>query len=81
MPLCIQQYEVLKAQLSWVQVKVITGADGVDSWSVKTWKTVLINVKTVIATPQILLDALLHGFVGISSVALLVFDEGEDQLQ
>lgn len=76
-PLCNQQFEVLKAQIPWVQEKVITGAVGVDSWSASTWDTALINVKIVITTPQVLLDALLHGFVNISSLALLVFDEGK----
>lgn len=75
-PLCTQQSEVLKAQIPWVQEKVITGSDSVDSWSASTWDTALINVKIVITTPQVLLDALLHGFVNISSLALLVFDEG-----
>lgn len=76
-PLCNQQFEVLKSQIPWVQEKVITGgANSVDSWSASTWETALINVKIVITTPQVLLDALLHGFVGISALALLVFDEG-----
>lgn len=75
--LCAQQYEVVKTQIPQVQSKLITGADSVDSWKGVTWETALINVKIVITTHQVLLDALLHGFVNISTLALLVFDEGE----
>lgn len=74
-PLCTQQFEVLRAQIPWAQGKVITGADSVDSWSASTWDTALVNVKIAITTPQVLLDALLHGFVSISTLALIVFDE------
>lgn len=63
-----------------MQEKVITGSDNVDSWSPSTWDTILVNVKIVIATPKVLLDALLHGFVIISSIALIVFDEGRATL-
>jgi ERCC4-related helicase len=59
-----------------VLAKIVTGADEVDSWSKSTWEGVLFNVKLVVTTPQVLLDALLHGFVQISSLALIIFDEG-----
>ncbi|KAF3765860.1 dicer-like endonuclease [Cryphonectria parasitica EP155] len=73
--LCAQQYAVVKAQIPSVQTKIVTGADKVDSWSSTTWDGALLNVKVIITTPQVLLDALLHGFVNISSLALMVFDE------
>lgn len=71
---------MLREQIPWVQEKVITGSDNVDSWSVSTWDTVLVNIKIVITTPRVLLDALLHGFVNIASFALIVFDEGKTLL-
>jgi hypothetical protein len=41
------------------------------------WDAVLDNVKVVVSTYQILLDALSHAFVRMESLALIVFDEGE----
>lgn len=74
--LCDQQSKVVKDQVPWVQSKLVTGANNVDSWSAVTWEKALTNVKIIITTHQVLLDALIHGFVKISSLALLVFDEG-----
>ncbi|CAN8103593.1 unnamed protein product [Discula destructiva] len=76
--LCNQQFEVIHKQIPQVQSKLIVGDDDVDSWSIATWDTALINVKIVITTHQVLLDALLHGFVNFSSLALLVFDEAHN---
>lgn len=70
----------MKLQIPSVEPKIITGSDNLDSWSESTWQCALINVKIVITTPQVLLDALVHGFVRISSVALLIFDEGQATL-
>ena len=41
------------------------------------WDEVLHNVRIVVSTHQILLDALTHGFLGLARISLLVFDEGE----
>lgn len=71
---------MLKLQIPSVQPKIITGSDNLESWSEATWQGALVNVQIVVTTPQVLLDALLHGFVRISSIALLVFDEGENIL-
>jgi ERCC4-related helicase len=68
---------VVKQQIPQVQSRLITGSDSVDTWAKTTWETALINVKVVISTHQLLLDALKHGFVKIKSVALLILDEGE----
>lgn len=75
-PLCAQQFEVVETQIPSVHTKIITGAEMVDTWSKSTWNDALVNVKIVITTPQVLLDALLHGFVQISGLALLILDEG-----
>ena len=40
------------------------------------WDAVLQNVKVVVSTYQILLDALSHAFVRMESISLIVFDEG-----
>lgn len=49
-----------------------------DRWTSRNdWDTVLKNVKIVVSTFQVLLDALSHGFVRMDSLALIVFDEGK----
>lgn len=71
-----QQFGVIKAQVPSVLPKIVTGSDNLKNWSKSTWDSVLVNVKLVVTTHQVLLDALLHGFVQISSLALIIFDEG-----
>ncbi|GAD94518.1 conserved hypothetical protein [Paecilomyces variotii No. 5] len=47
-----------------------------DHWSdQKIWDKVLLNIRIVVSTPQVLLDARSRGFVHFSRIALLVFDE------
>jgi ERCC4-related helicase len=76
--LCIQQHAVIEAEIPAVQVKLLQGNDGVDKWTdQKLWDIVLLNVRVVVSTTQILLDALTHGFVKLDIVSLLVFDEGK----
>lgn len=76
MSLCAQQFGVIKTQIPSILPKIVTGSDKVDSWSKSTWEGVLFNVNLVVTTHQVLLDALMHGFVHISSLALIIFDEG-----
>lgn len=79
--LCSQQHEYIKSQITSVQTKFLSGADGVERWTEQNhWDAVLKNVKVVVATYQILLDALTHGFVRMESLALIVFDEGKIHL-
>lgn len=73
-----QQYNVISSQIPAFQTRFLSGADDVDHWSEQwIWDKVLYNVRIVVSTPQILLDALTHGFVGLRRIALLVFDEGQ----
>ena len=75
--LCEQQFKVITRQIPSVQVKLLTGDDGVDSWSSEElWAGFLLNVKIVVSTYQILYDALSHVFVKLDSLALIIFDEG-----
>jgi len=75
--LVLQQYEYIQSQISTVQVKFLSGADGVDRWTEQSlWDGILKNVGVVISTYQILLDALSHAFVKMERLALIVFDEG-----
>jgi len=76
--LCLQQLAVLQSQIASVQIKSFTSLDNVNRWSDKaTWDAVLTNVRIVVSTYAVLCDALLHAFVGMKSLALIVFDEGE----
>ncbi|KAK5136865.1 hypothetical protein LTR08_001787 [Meristemomyces frigidus] len=71
-----QQCEALLPYLSAYQVLSLMGKDGVDKWTdQRLWDAVLTNVRVVVGTPQVLADALTHGFVRMSRLALLVFDE------
>ncbi|KAI7469244.1 P-loop containing nucleoside triphosphate hydrolase protein [Hortaea werneckii] len=72
-----QQYNFVREHLpSAYRVISLTGSDGVDKWTdKKLWDAVLTNVRVVVGTPAVLMDALTHGFVRIHRLALLVIDE------
>ncbi|KAF2262376.1 P-loop containing nucleoside triphosphate hydrolase protein [Lojkania enalia] len=74
--LCEQQGEVFKSNLPAYGIKTLSGNDDVDRWTDQnTWDTVLKNVRVVLSTHQVLLDALTHAFVKMSRLALIIFDE------
>ncbi|EME87995.1 uncharacterized protein MYCFIDRAFT_104430, partial [Pseudocercospora fijiensis CIRAD86] len=71
-----QQHQVLSAELSGYGTRLLTGADACDKWSDQgLWTAALTNVRLVVATPAILLDALTHAFMHMTRLALCVFDE------
>ena len=77
MPLASQQYEVLRVQIPAVQFQLICGSDNVEAWSKQSiWDAILCNVRVVVSTFQILFDAVSHAFVDLSSLSLIVIDEG-----
>ncbi|KAH7149878.1 hypothetical protein B0J13DRAFT_277865 [Dactylonectria estremocensis] len=76
--LCEQQCEVIRLQNSAASIKVLTGNQGIDSWSQSTWLTVLDGTRIVVSTYQVLLDALTHAFVSMEMLALLVIDEAHN---
>jgi ERCC4-related helicase len=72
-----QQFNVLRSQIPSAQAKFLCGADDIDNWSEQSvWDGVLLNVRIVVSTYQVLFDALQHGFVRLDNLALVVFDEG-----
>ncbi|KAL2351930.1 P-loop containing nucleoside triphosphate hydrolase protein [Cryomyces antarcticus] len=74
--LCHQQYEVFQDNLPAYQSRLLSGADNIDRWTdQRLWDAVLTNIRIVVSTPMVLLDALTHGFVQMERLALLVFDE------
>ncbi|KAI0472383.1 RNase3 domain-containing protein [Xylaria cf. heliscus] len=77
--LCQQQFRVLKSQIGAAQIKLLSGSDGVDTWSdTRIWDDYLKNVRVVVSTYQILLDAITHAFVQFNQLCLIVFDEAHN---
>jgi ERCC4-related helicase len=75
-PLCLQQHAEFTRRLPAYGCRTILGLDGCETWSDQaTWDLVLKGFRIVISTHQVLLDALSHGFVELTRLALLVFDE------
>jgi len=73
----MQQHNVIKQQTPGVVSRIITGSDNVEAWSnTIVWGRILQNVRLVVSTYQILFDAATHGFVPLSSLSLVVIDEG-----
>lgn len=71
-----QHHRTLTQHLPAYNILSLTGADGVDNWSDQhTWDRLLSGVRVMVGTPKVLLDALSHGFVKISRLGLLIFDE------
>ncbi|KAH9948839.1 P-loop containing nucleoside triphosphate hydrolase protein [Amylocystis lapponica] len=60
-----------------VSVGMISGSSEPNQWKdKKLWRRILASHRIMVTTPQVLLDALLHGYVDLGSdVGLLVFDE------
>ncbi|KAK3315325.1 hypothetical protein B0H66DRAFT_606212 [Apodospora peruviana] len=74
-----QQFRVLQAQIAVVQSRLILGSDNVDAWSdQRTWDAVLLNIRIVVSTFQILFDAVQHDFVRLDSLSLIVIDEAHN---
>lgn len=75
--LCEQQAKVLRSQIPSVQIKFLSGADGIDTWTdTRTWDDYLRGAHIVVSTHQVLLDAISHAFVRIERLSLVIFDEG-----
>lgn len=78
--LATQQFGVIQSQITSVQAKLLCGEESVKTWSEqRVWDAMLHNIRIVVSTYQILLDALIHSFVSIDSLSLLVFDEGQSR--
>lgn len=76
--LCLQQEANIKTYLPAVMTRLLVGSDEIDKWSLESiWNAALAGVQVVVSTHAILLDALTHGFVKMSTLALLIFDEGD----
>lgn len=56
-------------------VCVLTGEQLVDSWKPEEWKAVLDDNEILVATPQVILDAVSHSLISLNQINVLVFDE------
>ncbi|KAH8112986.1 hypothetical protein DFH11DRAFT_1689807 [Phellopilus nigrolimitatus] len=74
--LCEQQRDVVRACLP-VPVGLISGALEPNQWTdPHLWKDALSTHRIMVSTPQVLLDALRHGYINLSrDIGLLIFDE------
>jgi endoribonuclease Dicer len=74
--LCEQQREVIENALP-VSVRIISGAHEPNQWkNASLWTDVLATNQIIVSTPQVLLDALRHGYILLGTdVSLMVFDE------
>ncbi|CAG8634049.1 16813_t:CDS:2 [Funneliformis mosseae] len=73
-PLVFQQASVINANCD-LKVKHFCGEMGVDLWSEKQWRNYFENFDVLVMTAQIFLNILRHGFISLTQVNLLVFDE------
>lgn len=74
--LCEQQHKVFQSNLPGFGYQLLCGRDDVLLWTTQSdWDAVLHNVRIVMSTHQVLLDALTHGFVQMGRLSLLIFDE------
>ncbi|KAL1841683.1 hypothetical protein VTJ49DRAFT_6722 [Mycothermus thermophilus] len=75
-----QQFEVIRAQTQSVRSRLIVGSDNVEAWSSKpgVWDAVLLNIRIVVSTYQILFDAVSHALVPLESLCLIVVDEAHN---
>ncbi|KAA8565230.1 hypothetical protein EYC84_010961 [Monilinia fructicola] len=79
--LCIQQNEYFQLHFPSILTKLLVGADGVDRWTEqRQWDAILEDVKIVVSSYQVLLDALTHGFVRMERLSLIIFDEAHNCL-
>ncbi len=74
--LCEQQRDVISSALP-VPVGLVSGALEPKQWKDPAlWRGVLDEHRVVVSTPQVLLDALHHGYIHMGSeIGLIVFDE------
>ena len=76
MALCEQQKNVIQTAIP-VSVGLISGSLEPDQWkNAGLWMGVLITHRIMVTTPQVLLDALRHGYIIMGrDISLLIFDE------
>lgn len=73
----MQQHKVISTNIPAARTRILTGLDKVELWTEQAiWDAVLQDIQVVVSTHAVLADALTHGFVNISQLSLIIFDEG-----
>ncbi|KAL0955016.1 hypothetical protein HGRIS_003937 [Hohenbuehelia grisea] len=74
--LCEQQYNVIRASVGG-SVGLISGSQHPDQWKDPSlWRSVRETHRIMVSTPQVLLDAMRHGYISMGrDIGLIVFDE------
>lgn len=74
--LCEQQKSVIQTAIPF-SVGLISGSLEPDQWkSARLWTDVINTHRIMVSTPQVLLDALRHGYIIMGrDISLLIFDE------
>ncbi|KAF2403577.1 P-loop containing nucleoside triphosphate hydrolase protein [Trichodelitschia bisporula] len=77
--LCMQQFSVFEKHLPAYKSRVLTGHDNIDRWTDQIqWDAVLQDIRVVVSTYGLLHEALGHGFVQMSSLELIIYDEAHN---
>lgn len=69
-----QQAEAITAMLPY-DVRCVIGEDNVDYWKMSDWETVLDSSQILVATAQVIVDAIKKSFLKLDQINVLVFDE------
>ncbi|KAL4998324.1 ATP-dependent helicase dcl2 [Aspergillus recurvatus] len=74
--LCLQQHRIISQYIPAAKSRTLLGLDKVELWTEQAiWDAVLEGIQVVVSTPAVLLDAMTHGFVSLSRLGLIIFDE------
>ncbi|OAR00112.1 hypothetical protein LLEC1_06789 [Akanthomyces lecanii] len=72
--LCVQQYQVVRANLPYSVTKFYGELQPMEQ-AQSHWDEQFDENMIIVCTAQILLDCLSHGFISMSQISLLIFDE------
>lgn len=68
---------MITKNLPAVKSRTLTGQDKVELWTEQAiWDAILKDMQVVVSTHAVLADAMSNGFVRVSQLGLLIFDEG-----
>ncbi|PWY93978.1 ATP-dependent helicase dcl2-1 [Aspergillus sclerotioniger CBS 115572] len=74
--LCLQQFKIISEGIPAVRSRTLTSLDKVELWREKAiWDAILKDMQVVVSTHAVLADAMSHGFVKITQLGLMIFDE------
>ncbi|PYI00762.1 ATP-dependent helicase dcl2-1 [Aspergillus sclerotiicarbonarius CBS 121057] len=74
--LCLQQFKAILEGIPAVRARTLTSLDKVEKWTEQPiWDAILKDMQVVVSTHAVLADAMSHGFVKITQLGLMVFDE------